>query len=739
MSTVQISNAPATVAADGMAPVVVVSQDAVETIFVGDQGPPGPPGPIGPQGVPGAPSTIPGPPGPKGNTILYGPGNPLSGVGVAGDFYINTTTNFIFGPKTSTWPAGTSLVGPQGAAGATGATGAQGATGPQGPKGDTGNTGAQGIQGIQGIQGPQGIPGNTVLYGTSNPTAGIGVDGNFFINTTTNFIFGPKAAGAWPAGTSLIGPQGPQGIQGIQGVQGPTGNTGSQGTPGEKWFSGSGNPGTVSGAINGDWYLDTSDGDVFELVSGTWTLRGNIRGPQGIQGIQGIQGPAGADGAGAPGTAPPIMDGTATVGTSLLFARQDHIHPSDTTKANLNAPTFTGDPKAPTPAVDDSDTSIATTAYVQGQGGTATPAMNGTATVGTSKKWARDDHIHPTDTSRAPLNAPVFTGDPRAPTPTAGDNDTSIATTAFVAAAMAAAASPPQGRLTFASNTPVPVANILGATTVYYTPFNGLYVPIYNGTLLVPVNIIAELSQLLSDTTKSPAAAAANSNYDMLVWLDGVTPRCTRGPVWTSATTRGTGAGTTELTRVAGIMVNAQAITNGPAANRGTYVGTIRTNASALGDLNFGGSAVGGVNCFINVWNNYNRVLALPWSQEATATWTVPGGGWSGIGTTNSINWVRGFDIDAVRIDYNTIVVPGSSSDAAICAADAAGTPISNVITALNLGNIVPMSITSRHFLGIGYRTLRPLSRVLNGPNAATQFGLYTSSPATLFGADIWY
>jgi hypothetical protein len=39
----------------------------------------------------------------------------------------------------------------------------------------------------------------------------------------------------------------------------------------------------------------------------------------------------------------------------------------------------------------------------------------------------------------APLNSPLFTGDPRAPTPTAGDNDTSIATTAFVAAAITAA------------------------------------------------------------------------------------------------------------------------------------------------------------------------------------------------------------------------------------------------------------------------------------------------------------
>lgn len=36
----------------------------------------------------------------------------------------------------------------------------------------------------------------------------------------------------------------------------------------------------------------------------------------------------------------------------------------------------------------------------------------------------------------APVNSPTFTGDPKAPTPAAGDNDTSIATTAFVAKAL---------------------------------------------------------------------------------------------------------------------------------------------------------------------------------------------------------------------------------------------------------------------------------------------------------------
>jgi len=40
---------------------------------------------------------------------------------------------------------------------------------------------------------------------------------------------------------------------------------------------------------------------------------------------------------------------------------------------------------------------------------------------------------------KAPLASPTFTGDPKAPTPSPGDNDTSIATTAFVTAAITAA------------------------------------------------------------------------------------------------------------------------------------------------------------------------------------------------------------------------------------------------------------------------------------------------------------
>ena len=51
----------------------------------------------------------------------------------------------------------------------------------------------------------------------------------------------------------------------------------------------------------------------------------------------------GANGSGTAGTATPLMNGTAASGTDAAnFSRQDHVHPTDTTRAPTANPTFTG-------------------------------------------------------------------------------------------------------------------------------------------------------------------------------------------------------------------------------------------------------------------------------------------------------------------------------------------------------------------------------------------------------------
>jgi hypothetical protein len=101
------------------------------------------------------------------------------------------------------------------------------------------------------------------------------------------------------------------------------------------------------------------------------------------------------------------------------------------TKAPLESPNFTGVPTVPTAVPDTITTQVATTSFVIGQAATAAPPMNGVAAVGVSKRYARQDHVHPSDSSKAPLASPALTGTPSAPTAAINTNTTQIATTAF--------------------------------------------------------------------------------------------------------------------------------------------------------------------------------------------------------------------------------------------------------------------------------------------------------------------
>jgi hypothetical protein len=71
----------------------------------------------------------------------------------------------------------------------------------------------------------------------------------------------------------------------------PVGGGGGEGG-GEGWFSGTGAPSGALGTL-GDWYINDANGDFYEKTGATtWTLRGNLQGPQGAQGVQGPPGPS---------------------------------------------------------------------------------------------------------------------------------------------------------------------------------------------------------------------------------------------------------------------------------------------------------------------------------------------------------------------------------------------------------------------------------------------------------------
>jgi hypothetical protein len=198
------------------------------------------------------------------------------------------------------------------------------------------------------------------------------------------------------------------------------------------------------------------------------------------------------------------------------------------------------------------------------------------------------------------------------------------ATIATFTASLQNIVSQPQGRLTPTSLTPVITTGVTAGTAVYYTPYTGNLCPVYDGTQF-NLKIFAELTLTLT------ASYVLNSHYDCFIINDSGTVRIVTGPAWSTITAgsgaRGTGAGTTELTRLNGLLVNANAMatarngatTYSVAANQGTFVGSIYIDGTA-GQITchtaYGQSRKWAIS------NAYNRMPVFLKAGDATATWS---------------------------------------------------------------------------------------------------------------------
>ena len=79
------------------------------------------------------------------------------------------------------------------------------------------------------------------------------------------------------------GYSGAKGLRGYDGRDGTNGTNGTNGAAGSQIYTAIGAPLAGTG-VNSDWYLNTSNGDYYLKGSGTWTLKGNLTGPQGPPG-----------------------------------------------------------------------------------------------------------------------------------------------------------------------------------------------------------------------------------------------------------------------------------------------------------------------------------------------------------------------------------------------------------------------------------------------------------------------
>lgn len=160
------------------------------------------------------------------NTILNGKGAPSNTLGINGDFYIDTRSLLIYGPKTkSKWPLPQNLQGPTGAAGASGTSGSDGKNGSDGKttpaSSVSGAIGTPGTPGATGATGATGSPGANGTNGSPGATGATGASGS-----------------GSPGATGSPGSNGSPGTAGAPGTRGETGTAGSVGSKGETGTAG---------------------------------------------------------------------------------------------------------------------------------------------------------------------------------------------------------------------------------------------------------------------------------------------------------------------------------------------------------------------------------------------------------------------------------------------------------------------------------------------------------------------
>lgn len=240
----------------------------------------------------------------------------------------------------------------------------------------------------------------------------------------------------------------------------------------------------------------------------------------------------------------------------------------------------------------------------------------------------------------------------------------------------------PQGRLTLATATPVLTSDQTAKTSLFYTPYLGKFIPIWNGFEWVTTPF-SELTLAFDSDSGHSNYHQSGKNFDCFVVNDGGTVRLGTGPAWTSDTGRGTGAGTTELNRTNGLLANAVSMTlrfgssSGNtvviAAGKATYVGSVRmTSNGQTAWVAAPAAAGGGGACTLYLWNMYNRVLVSAVSRDSdnswaytTLTWRAANAGGTGSGLNNRVSMLMGLSEDSIRAVYSVSSIASSGSQVA--------------------------------------------------------------------------
>lgn len=251
-----------------------------------------------------------------------------------------------------------------------------------------------------------------------------------------------------------------------------------------------------------------------------------------------------------------------------------------------------------------------------------------------------------------------------------------------------------QARCTLTTNVPVTVSDVTAATTVYYTPYKGSAVGLYNATLSRWVlHTLTQLSIAVPATT--------NQMYDLFLDYNDGTP-VLAALAWTNDTTRATA-----LTTQDGVYVK-----TGDTEQR--YVCSFRTTGvSGQTEDSFAKRFV---------WNQDNRVSRPVRVFEATNTWTQPAADtWrqANGSTANQIAVVTGLQESTIELTVNAVTTGGGAATSFSAIGVGGTTPSSlSIISAVGAFSIYATTAAPLVTMPtVGYSFYAWLERVTNTGN----------------------
>lgn len=177
------------------------------------------------------------------------------------------------------------------------------------------------------------------------------------------------------------------------------------------------------------------------------------------------------------------------------------------------------------------------------------------------------------------------------------------------------------GRLTLTTGVPITTSNVTAATTVYFTPYRGDRVTLFDGTDKWILRNFTELSLTVPSTT--------NTMYDIFLY-DNSGTLTLEAVAWTNDTTRATAL----------VMQNGIYVKTGATARR--YLGSFRTTGSS------GQTEDSLAKRYL--WNMHNRRIRPMHVSEATASWNYSTATYrqANNSTANQIDVVIGLSEDPV-------------------------------------------------------------------------------------------